>query len=290
MSHPAPISRLDGLVSEALEAALPAIVMDARRAAASIVMGEHGKRRSGTGDSFWQHREWTNGESVRQIDWRRSARSDKYFIKEREHQVPALLQIWCDGRPGMAWRSDDSVPTKAQRALVLGLALGIATRAGGERVCAMGSGAPMRDEGQFAQLLVANGASFETKIKAGQVVIISDGLESPEIWAARAKDVASARAELFVVLVRDEAEATFPYQGRISFRRGVGDDPIIVGRAQGAQSDYQSAYKRHMDSVGMAIGAGGGQVLTHSTRAPAVPTLLALATALNRASPRSVVA
>jgi Protein of unknown function DUF58 len=287
---PDPNSGLDGVVSEALEAALPAIVMDARRAAASIVMGEHGKRRAGTGDAFWQHREWTNGESIRQIDWRRSARSDKLFVREREHQVPALLQIWCDQRRGMNWRSDETVPTKAQRALVLGLALGIATRAGGERVCAMGSGAPLREEGQFARILNMNGMSFINRIVAGQVVVISDGLESAEIWSSRAKAITSVKAELFVVIVRDDAEAHFPYQGRQSFSASEGGQPVIVGRAQSAQDDYQQAYQRHMEHVRQAIRDGGGQVFLHATSAPAVPILLSLAGSLGRASPRMRVA
>lgn len=290
MMKTTPASTFEHSVGEALETALPAIVMDARRAAASIVMGEHGKRRAGTGDAFWQHREWTNGESIRQIDWRRSARSDKLFVREREHQVPALLQIWCDQRANMDWRSDTASPTKAQRALVLGLALGIATKAGGERVCVLGSGTPFSEEIQFARALNNSGKTIVNRALAGQVIMISDGLESPEIWANRAKEVASARASLFVVLVRDEAEANFPYEGRVSFSARSGEQPIIVGRAQAAKAEYQSAYQRHMAHVRQAIRDSSGQVFLHTTRDTAVPILLTLAAALDGAAPRSRVA
>jgi uncharacterized protein (DUF58 family) len=282
MRQPRPVKAAESLVSEALEAALPAIIMDARRAAASIIMGEHGKRRGGSGDSFWQHREWTNGESLRQIDWRHSARSDKLFVREREHQVPALLQIWCDGRPRMDWASTTTLPTKAQRGLVLGLALAIATRGGGERVCALGSGAPFVEEGQFAQVLVETGKSYINNILAGQVVILSDGLESAEIWAARAKAIASARAHLIVVLVSDEAESNFPFQGRTVFRTDASRQPIVIGRAEAAKEDYQIAYRAHMNGVTQAIRDSGGQIFKHVTRDPAVPTLLSLAAALDR--------
>jgi Protein of unknown function DUF58 len=281
MINPRPATALEGLVGEALEAALPAIIMDARRAAASIVMGEHGKRRSGAGDAFWQHREWANGESIRQIDWRHSARSDKLFVRERERQVPALLQIWCDGRAGMDWRSEARLPTKAERALVLGLALAIATRAGGERVCALGSGAPMRDEGLFARILNNDGKAFANRILPGQVVLFSDGLESPDIWAGRAKIIAGARAHLIVVLVGDPAEDAFPFAGRISFSASADAPPVLIGRAQGAQADYQTAYRRHMESVRQAIRDSGGQVFAHTSSDPAVPTLLRLAAALD---------
>jgi uncharacterized protein (DUF58 family) len=280
-------STLDKTIIEALDAALPAIMMDARRAAASIVMGEHGKRRAGAGDAFWQHREWSNGESIRQIDWRRSARSDRLFVRERERQVPALLQVWCDGRAGMNWTSETAIATKAQRGLVMGLALAIAVRAGGERVCALGLGTPLSNELAFAGHLIQAGQQVPNRYQAGQVLMISDGLEAPEIWALRAKQVAAARAQLIVVLIADKAEQDFPFEGRVSFT-GAGDDaPIVVGRAQSAQADYISAYRLYLAGVEHAILSASGQVYRHVTSEPAVPTLLKLAAALDGAAPRS---
>lgn len=279
--------RADAQIVEALDAALPAIMMDARRAASSIVMGEHGKRRAGLGDAFWQHREWTNGESIRQVDWRRSARSDKLFVRERERQVPALLQVWCDSRAGMDWTSDPQTPTKAQRGLVMGLALAIATRAGGERVCALGIGTPMGNELAFARLLDEAGKSVPRQFQAGQVLLISDGLECAEVWAQRAKQIGGARAQLIVVLIADRAEQDFPFQGRVAFSASPTDTPLIIGRAQGAQSGYVAAYRQHLDDVQNAIRSGGGHVFTHVTANPTVPTLLQLATALDGAAPKS---
>jgi uncharacterized protein (DUF58 family) len=280
----------DANMIEALDAALPAIMMDARRAASSIVMGEHGKRRAGLGDAFWQHREWTNGESIRQVDWRRSARSDKLFVRERERQVPALLQVWCDNRVGMEWTSDVQIPTKAQRGLVMGLALAIATRAGGERVCALGLGTPLSNELAFARLLTQAGKEVPRQFQAGQVLLMSDGLESAEIWTQRAKQIGAARAQLIVVLIADRAEQDFPYQGRIAFSATAVDAPLIIGRAQAAQAEYVAAYRQHLNEVQQAIVRCGGQVFTHNTTEPAVPTLLRLAAALDRAAPRSRVA
>lgn len=277
----------DGQIVEALEAALPAIIMDARRAASSLVMGEHGKRRAGQGDGFWQHREWSNGESIRQIDWRRSARSDKVFVAERERQVPALLQVWCDGRAGMNWRSDAQFPTKAQRGLIMGLALSIAARAGGERVCALGLGTPLSQEMQFARLLLEAGQDAPIQFQAGQVLMFSDGLEAPAIWAARAQQISSARAQLIVVMIADRAEQDFPYQGRVSFTSSQGDEPLIIGRAQSARSDYVAAYCAHLAQVKQAIIGAGGQVFDHCTRDASMPTLLRLAAALDGAAPRS---
>jgi uncharacterized protein (DUF58 family) len=277
------------LVADATSAALPAIIMDARRAAASIVMGEHGKRRAGAGDAFWQHREWSNGESTRQIDWRRSARSDRLFVRERERQVPALLQVWCDTRPSMNWRSGPDRPTKVERGLVIGLAIAIATRAGGERVCALTDAAPFRDELSFSNLLIASGQFFPSEAKAGQVLIVSDGLEPPEIWASRIANIRAARADVIVVLTSDTAERDFPFMGRNLFQAPAGQDAIIIGRAQSAQSDYQIAYKSHVGAVEHAIKSHGGQVFSHITSVPSQTILLQIVRAMDHAvSPRQV--
>lgn len=283
----APDTIANAQLAEALDAALPAIMMDARRAASSIVMGEHGRRRAGLGDAFWQHREWTNGESIRQVDWRRSARSDKLFVRERERQVPALLQVWCDNRTGMDWTSDAKTQTKAQRGLVMGLALSLATRAGGERVCALGLGTPLSNEMAFARLLTDTGQEPPAQFKAGQVLMISDGLEAPEVWAMRAKQAMGARAQLIVVLIADRAEQEFPFQGRVSFRTEQSSETLVVGRAQAACEDYVRAYQDHVSAVTRVIESAGGQAFVHVTSDPIMPSLLRIASALDGAAPQS---
>jgi hypothetical protein len=165
--------------------------------------------------------------------------------------------------------------------LVIGLALAMATRAGNERGSALASGAPFVEEAQFAHVLADDGQSYHGNIKAGQVVIVSDGLESPDIWAARAKAVSSARAQLIVVLIADEAEASFPFEGRTNFRTSASTDPILIGRAEAARADYQVAYRAHFEAVTQAIQDGGGQIFSHTTNQPVVPVLLSLAAALD---------
>lgn len=285
MSQAQSAQSLEASLSEATQAALPAIIMDARRAAFAIVAGEHGKRRAGAGDTFWQHREWVNGESVRQIDWRRSARSDKVFVREREWQVPAHLQIWCDHRAGMNWHSDPQLPTKAQRGLVAGLALGLAARNGAERVSVLqsapsGTAMMLTDELLFAHNLALAGLSAPFTSKAGQVIMLSDGLEDALTWQKRAQNIVAARAQLMVVLIADPAEANFPFEGRVCFQSSGPVAPITIGRAQNARDDYQKAYQAHITQVCAAIEQSGGQVFRHQTDQALLPLLIKLAAAL----------
>ena len=69
------IRRADG-ESRTLAASLPRLVLEARRIAANVIHGLHGRRRAGAGESFWQYRRFVSGEPSQNVDWRRSARDE----------------------------------------------------------------------------------------------------------------------------------------------------------------------------------------------------------------------
>ena len=63
--------------SRKLAARIPRLMLDARRVAATIIHGVHGRRRAGPGENFWQYRRFVSGEPSGNVDWRRSARDDQ---------------------------------------------------------------------------------------------------------------------------------------------------------------------------------------------------------------------
>ena len=101
---------------------LPALILSAERLAAMIAPGAHGLRRSGPGEDFWQYRPAVAGDPAGLIDWRRSARSDAAFVRERERQAPQSAALWVSGAAGMGWTGDPARPTKGDRARLLALA------------------------------------------------------------------------------------------------------------------------------------------------------------------------
>ena len=48
---------------------MPALLAEAEYLAATLMLGEHGRRRAGQGDEFWQYRPAQNGDAARSIDW-----------------------------------------------------------------------------------------------------------------------------------------------------------------------------------------------------------------------------
>src|SRR5690606_24154562 len=73
--------------AEALAAPLPVLLAEAEHLASTVLLGDHGRRRAGQGDTFWQYRPAMPGDEMRNIDWRRSGRADAAFIQDKEWQI-----------------------------------------------------------------------------------------------------------------------------------------------------------------------------------------------------------
>src|SRR6185312_1405212 len=129
----AAVRRADG-ESRSLAASLPRLVLEARRIAANVIHGLHGRRRAGTGENFWQYRRFISGEPSQNVDWRRSARDDHLYVREHEWEAAHTVWIWPDRSASMAFASRQARDSKLERALIVTFALAELLVAGGERV------------------------------------------------------------------------------------------------------------------------------------------------------------
>src|SRR5674476_1389239 len=103
--------------------AMPRLILEARRVASTVIHGLHGRRRAGPGENFWQYRRFMSGESASNVDWRRSARDDHLYVREREWEASHTVWIWPDRSPSMAFASALVADSKLERALVFAFAL-----------------------------------------------------------------------------------------------------------------------------------------------------------------------
>src|ERR1700752_5130542 len=117
-----------------LAATMPRLMLEARRVAASIIHGMHGRRRAGPGENFWQYRRFGSGEPAARVDWRRSARDDHLYVRELEWEASHTVWIWPDRSPSMAFASKTARESKLERTLIVAFALAELLVAGGERV------------------------------------------------------------------------------------------------------------------------------------------------------------
>src|ERR1700747_1898506 len=120
--------------ARSLAATMPRLILEARRVAATVIHGLHGRRRAGPGENFWQYRRFVSGEPASRVDWRRSARDDHLYVREREWEAAHTAWIGPDRSPSMVFASPLVRDTKLYRALLLALALAEVLVQGGERV------------------------------------------------------------------------------------------------------------------------------------------------------------
>ncbi|MEP5807556.1 MAG: DUF58 domain-containing protein, partial [Roseobacter sp.] len=123
---------------------LPPLLARAENLAGAVLLGDHGRRRAGMGDNFWQYRPAQPGDSRRLVDHRRSAMGDTEFVREREWQIAQSVMLWVDRGASMRFSSSSELPQKADRARLLGLAIAILLVRGGERVGLTGTTLPPR--------------------------------------------------------------------------------------------------------------------------------------------------
>src|ERR1700751_1064411 len=230
-----------------LAASMPRLILEARRVAATVIHGLHGRRRAGPGENFWQYRRFFSGEPASRVDWRRSAGDDHLYVREQEWEAAHTVWIWPDRSPSMYFASSLARDSKLYRTLVITLALAEVLVEGGERVGIPGL---MRRTGsrniseRVAQAIVVD-RDERTSLPPNfapsplaEVVLLSD------LWSDIA-DVRRIIAQLssdgtqgHIVQIVDPAEETFPYWGRIEFIEPEDGRRITAGRAENRRADY----------------------------------------------------
>jgi uncharacterized protein (DUF58 family) len=272
---------------------LPSLVVAAKEVASSLMHGVHGRRRAGLGETFWQFRPFVSGESTSRIDWRRSARDEHIYVREREWEAAHSIWIWIDRSPSMAFVSALAMQSKLDRAIVLGFAAADLLVRGGERVGALGLTPPLATRTiveRFAEaMLVAErtrkGAPEELPPSAAlaprtRVVLLSDFLSEPAAIARTIEAISARGARGHLVMIADPVEETFPFKGHTEFKDVDSLATLRVGQAESFRADYIRRLAEHRAAITNAARTRGWTVALHRTDRPASEALLALRTRL----------
>ena len=269
---------------EAVAASLPALLTEAERVAGTLAAGAHGRRRPGTGETFWQYRDYAHGDAASLIDWRQSARAPgRYFVRQTEWETAASVHLWADGGDSLDYAS--GTVTKRWRALVAATALASLLVRGGERVGPMDGPARGGRAGltALAERLLA--PAYDTlpplpPERASRVVLISDFHEETGAVLERLSAIRAAGRPVHVVQVSDPAEISFPYGGRTLFVSPGGAERREYGDAASVRDRYADARAAHLGAIEDACARDGWTMHRHVTDAPPTPTLASLHAAM----------
>ncbi len=217
--------------AEAAAAALPPLVLARGPIAATVAPGGHGLRRPGIGEDFWQYRLAHEGDTAAAIDWRRSARGDSRFVRDRERQTARTAAIWLGRGAGMDYAGAGS-ETKLDRARLIALSLALSLIRAGERVAMLGD-SPGMGAAQAAKLSEAiaavaplrsdGDAPASALARGGQVVVlIDDFLNDMDDLQAFVQAASGLGSGGVILQVLHPDEATFPFDGAIRFETAGG--------------------------------------------------------------------
>ncbi|ETD83496.1 DUF58 domain-containing protein [Rhodobacter capsulatus] len=297
MSDPLPDAAARDLrrAAEAEAAALPALLIAAEHLANTVQMGGHGRRRAGAGEEFWQYRPAHSGDEARFVDWRRSARSDAQFVRDREAQLAQSLCLWVDPAASMRFSGAETGrkarPEKQTRARLLALALAISALRAGERVGLASPLAPPRPGRAqlltLAQALLAESSAQDHVVPdlsavapQARLVLLSDFFADPAALEAALAGAAGRGVTGVLLQVLDPAEEDFPYDGRTVFTSMAGGLRFETREAGDLRARYRARLAERRDRIARIAERAGFAFSSHHTGAPAQAALLWLHGAL----------
>lgn len=265
-------------------ALMPDLITQARHIAGSVINGWHGRRKRGTGDNFWQFRPYAQGDMLSRIDWRRSARDDHTYMRDREWETAHTIWLWCDPSPSMFYQSRFSPVSKQHRALVLTLALAELFSRSGERIAYPDVLPPLLARNgaeRLATALLQTGSlaaqpDLQPLQRFNELVLISDFLQPADILSAKLDQIARRGIRAHLIAVADPAEADFPFSGRTEFRDPVSGQILVAGRAQNYAEDYRRLYQAQREFLRETCTRFGWSFITSTTDKPAAQALTTL--------------
>lgn len=272
---------------------LPPLLAAARQLASTVQLGAHGRRRAGLGDEFWQYRPAYAGDEARAIDWRRSARADIPFVREREWQAAQSVHLWVDDAQSMEFSGDPNRPAKADRARLLALSLGVLLIRAGERVGMADAVVPPRaGEVQLVRLatrLTADSGLHDygapdarAILPRSRAVFVSDFLGDPAAVEAALTEASDRGVTGALLQVLDPDEEVFPYRGRTIFESMAGALHHETRKAGDLRARYLERLAERKDHLQTLAHRTGWQYHCHHTGDPAPGALLWLYHAMER--------
>jgi len=264
--------------AEKVGGSLPPLLAEAERLAMTVAFGVHGRRRAGIGENFWQYRRAVPGDVLTQVDWRRSARSDIQYIRQKEWEAAQTVSIWCDDALAMDYKGARSEFTKAERARLLTLALAVLLVKAGERVSLLGTDAVQPRTGELQLNRIAMDLAQDRADRpdygkppqaqyrsSGRAVFLSDFMgDKEQVFPALAHAAQNNVSGVFVQIV-DDTEEDFPFDGRTIFRSVGGSVEFETQRARALRDAYRKRLAERRELLRDVARNTGWQFTIHRT-------------------------
>jgi uncharacterized protein (DUF58 family) len=239
-------------------------MLKSQKIAESVLHGEHARRKPGTGENFWQFREYIPTDRPQDIDWRQSAKGDNIYIKQKEWLVTRKVLFWCAGGKSMNFGSNPENPfyTKQENAQIMCLALALLLQRSYEQIGIYGGGRAGRSElamerlGQY--LLDRSHAKPEdgslpdttssTLPRHAIFIGVGDFLSPIEEIEARFDILGQQTKNALIIQTLDPAEIYLGFSGRVRFK-GIAAEEEIINNVSNIRENYKQRITNHIKQI-----------------------------------------
>jgi len=244
--------------------------LSAKLVVEGFMAGAHRSPYHGFSVEFAQHREYTQGDDPRHLDWKLYAKAGRYFIKQYEVETNLVAHILYDCSESMDYASPRVPWTKREYASYLTATLSylIVSQADAvgaalfhseiasyleprqsmsqvNRICEeleRAGTAPRTDTGAVLHRLA------ERIKRRGLIILISDLLDRSEHILAGLDHMRFARQEVVVFHVLDPYELDFPFEGQVYFE-GLEFAGDALCQPRRLRQDYLDNLRRHVLTI-----------------------------------------
>lgn len=238
----------------------------ARRNATGALAGIHRSTRSGQAIEFSEHRQYTPGEDLRQLDWKVLGRTDKYYLRQREDETTMRVHLLVDRSGSMSFQGDEAQVNKLTFAFQLAGTLAFVAsenRDVASLTCLGDAVTPVVGPGTGSEHLMAMAAAMDRiqtvsdaeiaeQIMAtvrglpagGLVILISDLFEESAELLKAFRAVRSTGRAMIVVQVMDASELEFPFRDTVEYQ-GLEGETALVLDSRGVGSAYREELVKH---------------------------------------------
>lgn len=254
------VTRPDELLDPSALAHAELLGLHARQVVEGYLAGEHRSPYFGFATEFAQHREYSQGDDLRHLDWKVLGRTDRYYVKQYEQETNYVAQVLLDGSESMRYGSGAVTKLHYGKQLAACLAYLILLQRDAVAVglfdAAMRRYLPRSNNRANIHVIMGQLAKYETAAEArtqvgavlhemarqtprkGIVVLISDLFDEEERVLEGIQHLRFIGHEVIVFHVLDPAEIEFPFSGNIEFV-GLEGMPAQLTRAQEIRRSYR---------------------------------------------------
>lgn len=235
---PSNVYQLDRLLSPKAKDSLKHLELFARKTIQGLLHGHHKSRRLGVSTDFDHHKQYMPGDPLKHVDWKASARHDRYYVKRYTEESALTLRLVVDRSASMLQQTTE-LPSKYLVAARMAASMAYLmisnrdsvslTMTADDQTTWLPAGSTQPHLVRILMALAGNEPAAPDAVadcldamvgrgeRRGIVVVISDLMYDPEPVQRNLARLQAQGHEVILMDMRDPTEEDFPFNRWVQF-------------------------------------------------------------------------